>query len=478
MPLYDIVLAGSTVAFLMLVALYLRTASASVFNPATVYLAFHGLVFVVRPIFARIYEFRSIYTSIGFSPSLETKIQTILAANLGLFVFVGLCIVLCPPLVFRQEGASGEQRERMMTRFLPVFAVLSGLCLWALVWLWLFRETGDSLNEMDLRTGGQGLVGVSGYFISLTGFMVPLGAIFAYLNRFRWWSLMPFLVFGVLRLGIGGRGEFVAAAFVLGLLYLFERRRLWPGGWLVAALVPVYLAFSFVVADRGASLREAVSGREQATIVYYDERDLAPLEHMDFGNLEFFEYVVHVVPERSGTYDYFAHNLQLLTEPIPRGLWKDKPQGPPIRPVELYRYGKPIGMTMSVPGVGWYSLGYAGVLIWAALFAMLYSAAYRAFAASGQSALPTLAYALFLGTSIVAFRDGLLMTIGKQFLFFSIPVLALWTTERLFRPRSAPDAPPLPARSMPAGAAAAAGVPTPADRRAALARQAEVSKAP
>ncbi|QYJ06262.1 O-antigen polymerase [Qipengyuania flava] len=471
MPLYDIVLGGSTFAFLALLAIYLRHPAASIFNPATVYLAFHGLVFVIRPLFARVYDFRSIYASIGFTPSLDTKVTTLLAANLGLFVMVGLCMVLCPPLEFRQSTAERQGRASMMVRYLPAFAVLSGLCLWALIWLWGFKSTGLAINEMDTRTGGQGLVAASGYFISLTGFLVSLGALFAYLNRFRWWSFIPFALFAVLRLGIGGRGEVVVACFVLALLFLVDRRSRWPNLWIVAGLVPLYLAFSAVVADRGAGVREALTGEAQPEIVYYSEADLAPLEHMDFGNLEFFEYVVHVVPERSGTYDYFLHNLQILTEPIPRGLWKDKPYGAPIKPVDLYNYGKPIGMTMSLPGVGWFSLGYVGVVLWSAFFALIYCAAYRAFASSRQTVLATVTYALFLGTSIIAFRDGMIITILKQGLFFAIPVVALWLSERLLRPRSGPESLPLPARAMPGQGMTAPAAPTPAERRAALARQ-------
>ena len=71
MPIYDLVLAASTVAFVAVAWFYWRSAAASVFHPATLYLAFHGLVFVVRPIFARVYDFRTIYASVGFTPSLS-----------------------------------------------------------------------------------------------------------------------------------------------------------------------------------------------------------------------------------------------------------------------------------------------------------------------------------------------------------------------------------------------------------------------
>jgi len=168
-------------------------------------------------------------------------------------------------------------------------------------------------------------------------------------------------------------------------------------------------------------------------MVARDSSGEKPLETMDLANLEFFEFLVWAIPQRTGTYDYFIHQLQVFTEPIPRALWAGKPVGPPIRMFNLYRYGVPLGATTSVPGAGWHGFGYVGVVIWSAFFALIYAVPYRMFARSSAGPLATAAYMVLVATSIVAYRDGGPMTILKALQFYFVPVLALWLVQTYLR---------------------------------------------
>ena len=179
---------------------------------------------------------------------------------------------------------------------------------------------------------------------------------------------------------------------------------------------------------------------------------------MDFANLEYFEYIVHAVPQRTGTYDYFAHMLQIATEPIPRALWPDKPAGSPVQLFSLWDYGKPIGMTASLPGMGWMSLGYAGVAIQALIFALLFGYAYRALLLRRGGPVARLGYALVIGASLIGFRDGTLLTLVRLVPFYFGPLLLALLLARLAAERAAP------VRLEPAAARQ-----TPAERRRALA---------
>ena len=85
--LYQALLYGSVVVFAAMLAVYLRSGRASMFHPATVYLAFHFVTFVVRPFFAFYYNYDLIYTVYDFNPSWDEKITVVLAANLGVVVF-------------------------------------------------------------------------------------------------------------------------------------------------------------------------------------------------------------------------------------------------------------------------------------------------------------------------------------------------------------------------------------------------------
>lgn len=174
-------------------------------------------------------------------------------------------------------------------------------------------------------------------------------------------------------------------------------------------------------------------------------KQLRFLEGMDFANLEFYEYLVYVVPQRSGTYGYFLENLQLFTQPIPRAIWSGKPVGPPIQLFSLFDYGYPIGMTYSLPGNGWVQLGYLGVMIWCGLFGWLYGLAYNKFQQSRHGNPVVLTYLLFLPLCLTFFRDGFLLTIVQTAVFFLFPI---WLIVRIARLSAVPLADDLRLRAL------------------------------
>nr|WP_282098636.1 O-antigen polymerase [Qipengyuania proteolytica] len=280
----------------------------------------------------------------------------------------------------------------------------------------------------------------------------PIAVLAVWLARFRWPGWLVFLVASVLMLGSGGRGTFIFACAAVGFLFLIERRRNWFDWRLMLLAATSLIAFNAVVSDRGASVRGMLGGGE--TDVYSAKYDLDPLEHMDFAGMEYFEYIVYAVPQRTGSYDYFAHNLQILTEPIPRVLWEGKPIGSPVQFFKLWDYGTPIGMTISMPGAGWMSLGYLGIVIQAAIFALLYGWIYQRLMMRTESAFARLLFALLVATSIVVFRDGIMLTFVRQLPFYIGPLAIVWaivwfTTPRLASQPTLPHAPGLQAGSSP-----------------------------
>ncbi|MET0251095.1 MAG: hypothetical protein ABW203_02855, partial [Novosphingobium sp.] len=148
------------------------------------------------------------------------------------------------------------------------------------------------------------------------------------------------------------------------------------------------------------------------------------MESMDFANMEFFEYLTETIPRKSGSYGYFLNNLQLFTEPIPRVLWPGKPVGAPIKLYNLVDYGTPIGMTNSLPGEGWAQAGYFGVVLWCGLWGLVLGSVYSRFARGRQGNFDVALYFAFLPIFVVAYRDGLLLTIARTGVFYLAPVLA------------------------------------------------------
>ena len=84
----------SVTIYIAVVAVYLRQPNASVLHPATFYLLFHGLVFVIRPIFGWYYEYRIVYDSSKFTPTIWEKTQALICTNLALVVFIIVMLAL------------------------------------------------------------------------------------------------------------------------------------------------------------------------------------------------------------------------------------------------------------------------------------------------------------------------------------------------------------------------------------------------
>jgi oligosaccharide repeat unit polymerase len=432
MMLYDFLLGLSVLVFAGVTLTYLRHPAASLLHPATTYLGFHGLVFVVRPILARIYDYQAIYRAYEFHPSLSDKITVILAANFGFLVFMGVCLAVAgQPIVNTLDRFDDIERRAIAKPFMIVALALTPIGLASMFDRWISLSTDLSPMILDRATG----IGIhatgTGWFSEADLALVPLTVMFAWLFRFRLWSLLPFATFFLLRAGTGIRGPLVVASLALIMLYLFDHRKRWPEWKTSALLVVVAVTFTFVVADRGRSVREVFI--DNTGQVHGAPQTSAPLEAMDFANLEFFEYLVYTVPKHTGTYDYFISNLQIFTEPVPRIWWPDKPVGAPIKRYNLFDYGYPIGITYSVPGAGWTEMGWIGIIIQCGLFAAMYGWLYRRLMTRRQTNLYLFFYVMMVAATIVTYRDGGLLTIARQMPFYVGPIVLIWCLKRVFR---------------------------------------------
>lgn len=425
--MYELVLLANLLLWAALVFHFTTLPNASAFHPAAYYLFFHGLVFTVRPIIADFRLYEAIYLNYGFFPSADDKITVILAAMLGLVAFYAACVRTGNAMLqFRHDRITELERSQLLKPFLFVLVLLGPFAVWSALDNWQVRAFDAGTMVTDAATGSTINTTGNGYWSDLQLALAPLTVMLVWFCRFRWWSFLPLLGFVVLRAGTGGRWPFLMACAAVGLMFLFERRRALPR--FKELLVPLLalILFQTVGEDRGASIRSLfVEDRSLAGV--YGAGEVRFMEGMDFANMEYFEYVVYAVPQRTGTYNYFLDNLQVFTEPVPRVLWPGKPVGQPIRLFSLWDYGRPIGMTFSLPGNGWLQLGYLGVAIWCGLFGWLYGRFYNWFQNSNQSTLKTMAYLLLLPISVQVFRDGVLLTLIKTHAWFLLPIgLTLW----------------------------------------------------
>ncbi|MGI8943681.1 MAG: O-antigen polymerase [Qipengyuania sp.] len=467
--MYDILLAASVLVFLVTCLVYIRHPAASLHHPASFYLGFHGFLFVIRPILARIYDYDFIYRVYQFQPSLADKITVIVGANIALLTFVAVSLRIASlPVTPAQSHTFAKARKFAALPIALASVALLPISIWALLQNWQRRANVFDDMVIDAATGTATNSQAIGWLTEAGLMMAPLSVIIVWLARYRWWSWPVFLGFLVLQAGTGTRAPLIYAVTALIVLYLLEKRRAWPE-WRSVVLAGLgALAFSQIVIDRGGAVRDLFADESESR--YLDTREYSPFEHMDYGSLEYFEYLVFAVPQRTGSYDYFAHNLQIFTEPVPRVLWRDKPIGSPLQFFKLWDYGRPTGMTYSLPGAGWMSLGYLGIVIQAGFFAMLFAVFYNRTLIYRDSAMARMLFALVIAMAPLVFRDGILLTFLRNLPFFVGPFVAIYLLARFSGLGRAPDAPGWSAAPLRDDLSA------PAERRRMLAAQADVAR--
>ena len=430
--MYELVLLTNLMLWLGITLHYARLPVASAFHPVSYYLFFHGFIFTIRPIITDFYGFDFIYRTYQFAPSLNDKITVILGSMLGLVCFVAAALRTGnAPLRFAQDRSNDLEREHLIKPFLFVAALLVPLGLIAILDNWSTQSNEASTMVMDAATGHTINTTGTGYFVDLQLLLAPISVTLIWLYRFRWWTFIPLAAFIILRGGTGGRWPILMACATVALMFLYQGRKRYPNIKAVLLGVAGLMVFQVVGQDRGASIRNQFIDDNSMALVSNRSERLSMLESMDFANLEYYEYIVYAVPQRTQTYGYFLDNLQVFTEPIPRKFWTDKPVGPPIKLFSLFDYGFPIGMTYSLPGEGWMQLGYLGVAIWCGLFGWLYGWVYNKFQTSRQSTLVTLAFLLAIPMSLQFFRDGLLLTLVKTHAWFLLPIFMIYGFARL-----------------------------------------------
>ncbi len=425
--MYDFLLAANAFLWTALVLHYIRLPFAGPFHPTAYYLFFHGLIFVFRPIVVAFMQYDSLYVFYQFFPSESDKNTVLVAAMLGLAAFYFVSIrVGSAPLQFKYDRVIDIERRQLIKPFLFVAALLTPFAVASSLDSWGSRAYDLNTMVTDAATGSTINTTGNGYWSDFQLMLGPLAVLTIWLFRFRWWTFIPFAGFLILRGGTGGRWPLIMASVTVGLLWLYERRRSLPTPKELLLPVVALMMFQTIGNDRGMSIRALfIDDRSEASVA--TAREVGFMEGMDFANLEYFEYLVYAVPQRTGTFGYFLDNLQIFTEPIPRVLWPGKPVGAPIKLFSLFDYGTPIGMTYSLPGAGWLQLGYLGVLIWCALFGWFYGRIYNWFQRSNQSNLKTVCYLLFLPLSVQFFRDGMLIQLIKSNGWFLLPLLLiLW----------------------------------------------------
>lgn len=432
------------VLFLLVAALFLAWRGGSLLHPLAPYLAFHGLVFVLRPLLVHLGGFDSQWLFMGFRPTPAQVVETLAVSSFALVAFAAgsLWTGRVPARVARPAPAPLSFTPAERQAFHLVLAALLPLALYA-AWrdLEVFGLVGDPAfggpgdMRRDAETGHTVFVGTSAYIVKAHNLLVPLTALFVAVHRFQWWAYLPFLGFLVYRLYLSSRWGVIVACGILLLLHLARDRRRWPALGALLLALPVAGAFHAVGQDRAAF--RALVGLDTPGTALVERAPpahapawLQDLDGPDFANFDYLAYIVAKVPAESGTHTLFTQYLALFTQPIPRVLWPDKPIGPPVRLVDLNEHGRFYGRTWSLPGDGWMSYGWLGVAVTLVAAGALLGRAYAWVMARPQAALVLVAWCAFLPVAILWFRGGVITSVARLGMWMLLPVLLWWLSAR------------------------------------------------
>lgn len=423
------------VFWLCVTAFFLAQRAASLFHPLTFYLAFHFLVFVARPVLVHVAGFDSQWFHMRFTPTPETFVLTLLISSYGLLVFAAFALAAGAASAQPPRPVDFEAPERRA--FAAIFMLLLPLALYS---AWLDARLFGTLSALDglgMRvdpgSGHTVFVGTTGYLAKAHNLLIPLTALFVWVNRFRWWAWAPFLMFLAWRAYLGSRWGIVVALAILLLLHLHAHRRRWLRPIPVALAIPVFLVFHAIGEQRAAfrDLIDVEPRRAVASAAAGEESFLQSLDKPDFANFDFLAFIVDAVPERAQTYSYFSQHLALFTQPVPRMLWPDKPVASSLSLVRLNDFGWFGHRTRSLVGDGWMSLGWAGVTLTLALSGWLLGRAHHWFRARHEAAFPVAAYCCALPATLLWFRGGNLATAAELAMWMLLPIGLWWGLARV-----------------------------------------------
>lgn len=408
----------------------------NIYSGLFLYLAFHFMVFVQRPLVVYTFDLRSEFEFMRYMPTEDIFLKTLFVSDLGLLSFVAayLAALRFQPLepTFNYIAVSRSEARSFLMAFLLLlplilYSIFLALTMRQAYGVEVFQELGEIEMTIDPATGQKLFADTTAYVVNARNFLFPFAALLIHMTRGRWWSFVAIFLCALIALQLGERWEIVISTLVASMmtLYIHGRRTFTTVNY--AGMVIVLALFVMIGQNRDSLIKLLTTGDFEFT---FDIAKSSFGAHPDFANFDFLTYVIAKVPDASGTYSYFTQYLGILTQPIPRMLWPDKPVGSPVEWVNLNAYGTFASRTPSLVGDGWMSLGYAGVVITMGLCGGFFGMMFKRFCQPRISIYFYLAYFWMVGLLLQWARDG-----GYKILDFCLfcigPLVLAYWIERL-----------------------------------------------
>lgn len=402
-----------------------RGGAGSIFSPLFWYLAFHTIVFLLRPMAAEWQGYWIAYDYMGFTPDSSDLASAHFAVTLALLSFA-----LFHEVGFRYSDGTRRNIQLATSQKLTwrgvgiAWLVFGPVAIYSAVFVG-GAAFGSGTIEMDRVNGVAINVNQNGYLLDAQFTLIGLCTLLVFKADFRLWSFTPVLLFFAYRSLMGwGRWSIVLCALALGLIWIYRQGKLWPSPRVLLYALPLLILFSVLGNDREA-IKNLITGvaSEKSSGELKSDPLRGIFDGLDFANFDYLVYVMKHVPASTGTYTFGVQHLQVFTEPIPRALWSGKPAGAPIQLFNLNDYGNFIGLTPSLVGDGWMSAGYIGIFISMALLSFPLAIIYRKLVDGRLSGSGLLLYMCFISLLVQIFRDGSLVTLVKFSALVLMPIL-------------------------------------------------------
>ncbi|MGK8205861.1 O-antigen polymerase [Burkholderia cenocepacia] len=319
------------------------------YHPIFLYLIYHFLGYVIRPINIYLIGKSLLWNRIGLTPSDGTLWLTCLNINCALVAGVILPALVEPRNLRELKIPPTRLIIPNKVRFFAVLIILVALGLYS-TYVAYGTAGVDSVQAFEVQVdanGGQRLVGVSGYALAFAEF-IPAALLILILA----YGVSPPMVAGIgsfvlLRIMIGAqRLSFVIVVLSALTIGLMRRgRRSFQLKTIVIGVVAI-LIFDVVGSDRLAARKFLTGDTSISEIVdHYQKSRAVGAGTSDFQEFDVSSAIYELVPERTG-FNWGTQYLRLLVWPIPRAIWSDKPTT--TQRINLSKYGNFFALTWSL----------------------------------------------------------------------------------------------------------------------------------
>ena len=218
MSFIELALIAQVLCWLLVILAFAMSGQASLYHPLTVYLGFHALVFIMRPLVVHWLGFNNMWNYMVFEPTQDQFLRGLMVSSLALIVFAASSIFsgwsttkfpATPPAPFTREQ-------------IIALAITTALLLPLLARSIFAGFSGEASGEM---VGGTYiLTGVSGYTVEAQYMIGPLICAWLAVTRFRWPMLLLVAAYLVYR-SYGGwsRWTILLSFLAISLIYAWQK---------------------------------------------------------------------------------------------------------------------------------------------------------------------------------------------------------------------------------------------------------------